>query len=256
MAITASRTCARDLLERDDLAVLLGVERVHERAVGGVERGRLDLLRVGRVDGPRRVRARAERARDGEQRSRGCGGTGAWASPILPHRSAVVAAPGGSGWTGGRSGGDDVRLMPAAPDLLDDLDQRGLIHDTTDRAALAARLAEGPITLYYGCDPTRAEPPPRQPDRADHAPALPGRRPPPDRAGRRRHRDDRRSRRPLRGAQPARRRDAGRQRGRHQGADQPDPRPRGALDARRQPRRGPPTSACSTSCATSASTSP
>jgi tyrosyl-tRNA synthetase len=39
-------------------------------------------------------------------------------------------------------------------DLLDDLDQRGLIHETTDRAALAARLAEGPISLYYGCDPT------------------------------------------------------------------------------------------------------
>jgi tyrosyl-tRNA synthetase len=39
-------------------------------------------------------------------------------------------------------------------DLLDDLDQRGLLHDTTDRGALAARLAEGPITLYYGCDPT------------------------------------------------------------------------------------------------------
>jgi tyrosyl-tRNA synthetase len=39
-------------------------------------------------------------------------------------------------------------------DLLDDLARRGLIHDTTDRGALAARLAEGPITLYYGCDPT------------------------------------------------------------------------------------------------------
>jgi len=38
--------------------------------------------------------------------------------------------------------------------LLDDLDQRGLLHDTTDRAALAARLQEGPISLYYGCDPT------------------------------------------------------------------------------------------------------
>jgi tyrosyl-tRNA synthetase len=38
--------------------------------------------------------------------------------------------------------------------LLDDLDQRGLVHDTTDRAALAARLAEGPITLYHGVDPT------------------------------------------------------------------------------------------------------
>ena len=39
-------------------------------------------------------------------------------------------------------------------DLLDDLDQRGLLHHSTDRAALSARLAEGPITLYYGCDPT------------------------------------------------------------------------------------------------------
>ena len=42
----------------------------------------------------------------------------------------------------------------ASMDLLDELDQRGLVHDTTDRAALAERLADGPITLYYGCDPT------------------------------------------------------------------------------------------------------
>ena len=154
----------------------------------------------------------------------------------------------------GRPGGhpERIRLDPAPglagtmapmPDLLDDLDQRGLVHDTTDRAALAARLAEGPITLYYGCDPT--------------APSLhhgnliglimlrrfqdAGHRP--HRAGRRSHRDDRRSGRPLRGAQPPRRRDAGRQRGRHQGADQPHPGPGGALDARRQPlvdRRPPP----------------
>ncbi|NOX29959.1 MAG: tyrosine--tRNA ligase [Actinobacteria bacterium] len=38
--------------------------------------------------------------------------------------------------------------------LIDDLDARGLIHDTTDRSALAARLADGPITFYYGCDPS------------------------------------------------------------------------------------------------------
>jgi tyrosyl-tRNA synthetase len=45
--------------------------------------------------------------------------------------------------------------MPTAPsELLDDLDERGLIHDATDRGALASRLAQGPITLYYGCDPT------------------------------------------------------------------------------------------------------
>jgi tyrosyl-tRNA synthetase len=38
--------------------------------------------------------------------------------------------------------------------LLDDLDRRGLVHETTDRAALAARLDEGPVTLYHGVDPT------------------------------------------------------------------------------------------------------
>src|SRR6188474_2749812 len=39
-------------------------------------------------------------------------------------------------------------------DLLDDLERRGLVQDSTDRAALAERLASGPTTLYYGCDPT------------------------------------------------------------------------------------------------------
>ena len=39
-------------------------------------------------------------------------------------------------------------------DLLADLERRGLVHDTTDRQALAARLAEGPLTLYFGCDPS------------------------------------------------------------------------------------------------------
>jgi tyrosyl-tRNA synthetase len=38
--------------------------------------------------------------------------------------------------------------------LLDDLDARGLVQDSTDRQQLAARLAAGPIGLYYGCDPT------------------------------------------------------------------------------------------------------
>jgi tyrosyl-tRNA synthetase len=44
--------------------------------------------------------------------------------------------------------------MSNADTILDDLEARGLIHDTTDRAALATRLASGPISLYYGCDPT------------------------------------------------------------------------------------------------------
>src|ERR1700704_444226 len=39
-------------------------------------------------------------------------------------------------------------------DLLSDLDARGLIHDSTDRNALAARLAAGPVTLYHGIDPS------------------------------------------------------------------------------------------------------
>ncbi len=39
-------------------------------------------------------------------------------------------------------------------DVLADLDARGLIHQTTDRAALAKRLDAGPVTLYCGFDPT------------------------------------------------------------------------------------------------------
>ena len=38
--------------------------------------------------------------------------------------------------------------------VLDELEARGLVHDCTDRDGLAARLAEGPVTVYYGCDPT------------------------------------------------------------------------------------------------------
>ena len=39
-------------------------------------------------------------------------------------------------------------------DLLADLDARGLIHDSTDREALAKRLADGPVGVYVGFDPT------------------------------------------------------------------------------------------------------
>jgi tyrosyl-tRNA synthetase len=38
--------------------------------------------------------------------------------------------------------------------LLEDLVWRGLLADCTDRDALARRLAEGPVTLYCGFDPT------------------------------------------------------------------------------------------------------
>ncbi|MPY93655.1 MAG: tyrosine--tRNA ligase [Acidimicrobiia bacterium] len=43
---------------------------------------------------------------------------------------------------------------PGTAAVLDDLEARGLVQDTSERAELAARLARGPITLYYGCDPT------------------------------------------------------------------------------------------------------
>jgi tyrosyl-tRNA synthetase len=56
------------------------------------------------------------------------------------------------GWISRSPGGDDGVVTDQT--LLEDLEARGLVHDTTDRDALARRLAEGPITLYYGCDPT------------------------------------------------------------------------------------------------------
>lgn len=40
------------------------------------------------------------------------------------------------------------------PGLLGELSTRGLIHDSTDAAALEARLSTGPIGVYVGFDPT------------------------------------------------------------------------------------------------------
>ena len=40
--------------------------------------------------------------------------------------------------------------------MLADLEARGLVHQTTDRRALAQRLESGPITVYCGFDPTAA----------------------------------------------------------------------------------------------------
>ncbi len=44
--------------------------------------------------------------------------------------------------------------MAIDPGLLDDLEARGLLHDTTNRQDLAQRLKDDPITVYYGVDPT------------------------------------------------------------------------------------------------------
>ena len=40
--------------------------------------------------------------------------------------------------------------------VLDDLSERGLVHDTTDQQALRALLAEPPAVLYLGIDPSAA----------------------------------------------------------------------------------------------------
>ncbi len=47
-----------------------------------------------------------------------------------------------------------VGFLPPTMTILEDLKWRGLIADCTDSEALAQRLAQGPITLYCGFDPT------------------------------------------------------------------------------------------------------
>jgi len=53
--------------------------------------------------------------------------------------------------------GPDTNRSPEGPgvgDLIADLEARNLIHDSTDRDALRAQVASGPVGIYYGCDPT------------------------------------------------------------------------------------------------------
>lgn len=47
-----------------------------------------------------------------------------------------------------------TRLAGMMPDLLDDLEWRGLIAQSTDRTALREALDSGPVTFYTGFDPT------------------------------------------------------------------------------------------------------
>ena len=49
---------------------------------------------------------------------------------------------------------DERMTTPTSDDLLADLEARNLIQDSTDREHLRAQLAEGPVGIYYGCDPT------------------------------------------------------------------------------------------------------
>ena len=77
--------------------------------------------------------------------------------------------------------------------ILDELDWRGLIAQSTDRDALADQLAAGPVTVYSGFDPTAPSLHAGHLDSTADAASVPAGRPPPDRAGRRRDRNDRRS---------------------------------------------------------------
>ena len=43
---------------------------------------------------------------------------------------------------------------PSIRSVLEELDSRGLVQDTTDRELLAQRLSSGPISVYHGIDPT------------------------------------------------------------------------------------------------------
>jgi tyrosyl-tRNA synthetase len=42
----------------------------------------------------------------------------------------------------------------AGTDLIAELEARGLVHDSTDRAALREAVAGGQVAIYHGCDPT------------------------------------------------------------------------------------------------------
>jgi tyrosyl-tRNA synthetase len=45
-------------------------------------------------------------------------------------------------------------MDPLRPDLIAELEERGLVHDSTDRDGLRASIVDGPVAVYYGCDPT------------------------------------------------------------------------------------------------------
>ena len=105
--------------------------------------------------------------------------------------------------------------------ILDELDWRGLIAQSTDRDALAAAAAAGPLTVYAGLRPDGAEPARRTPGSAADAAALPAGRAPADRPRRRCDRDDRRP--------PRRRRTHAEHRRHRRRVVRPHPRAAGAI---------------------------
>ena len=59
--------------------------------------------------------------------------------------------------------------QPTVSNILDELQWRGLVAQTTDESALRQALADGPITAYCGFDPTAPSPALRQPRAAGRA---------------------------------------------------------------------------------------
>lgn len=73
------------------------------------------------------------------------------AGPRVARRGAPARR---SEWTTLLHARHDGRVTASGAAILDDLAARGLIHDSTDLAELRSRLAEGPITVYFGADPS------------------------------------------------------------------------------------------------------
>ncbi len=59
-----------------------------------------------------------------------------------------------AGWGGRCDAGTGDLEGPTVTDILDELQWRGLVAQTTDESALRQALADGPITAYCGFDPT------------------------------------------------------------------------------------------------------
>jgi len=65
----------------------------------------------------------------------------------------MLSVPGRVGGWGTLSVDNDGRVDAVAPNVIDELEARGLLAQSTDRAALRAEL-ERPVTFYVGFDPT------------------------------------------------------------------------------------------------------
>ena len=99
--------------------------------------------------GARSVRPSMDRESGSARRPIGRGGSG---SPDAPKSRCTAAARGHRRPAIATSTGRSSTM--GTSNILDELDWRGLIAQSTDRDALAQHLATGPVTVYSGFDPT------------------------------------------------------------------------------------------------------